>query len=285
MIGALFFSSCDKKEEKGTINIQLTDAVIDDEDVKAVVLSIEEVMVKGDDGFETIETFDPPVSLNIMEFQHGDAFFLLEEELEPGTYSEIRMVLDNEKGSDESGTYIEFNDGRKEYLKVPSGSSSGYKAKGTFTINDETVTAITLDFDLRKAVVKAGNSGKYILKPVIRLIENDYAAVLKGTYEPETPRNRIMIYAYKEGDFSSGEADEDVDDATIFPNAVNSDLLDESNNFTLAFMEAGSYNLVFVEHDEEGDLVALIGIEENVVLDPAEVKEINLKYDMLDEKF
>jgi hypothetical protein len=49
---------------------------------------------------------------------------------------------------------------------------------------------VTADFDVRKSIVKAGASGKYILKPTIRLVVDNQAGCIKGdvTNAPEAAK-------------------------------------------------------------------------------------------------
>ena len=58
---------------------------------------------------------------------------------------------------------------------------TGYNIIGDFTIPDGGVTSIIIDFDVRKSVVEAGNSGQFILKPTLRLIEDANVESIEGT--------------------------------------------------------------------------------------------------------
>lgn len=162
---------------KGRITLSLTDAPLDVNDITAVSIAIAGIEIKDEKGkWKSIAPFDQPVRLNLLDYQNGNEYFLTEDEVEAGMYKEIRLLLnvneDNSDYNDISGCYLEFKDGTTQPLFVPGGTSSGFKVKGDFTVFSGGVTAITLDFDAGKSVVMAGNSGKFILKPVIRVLEN-----------------------------------------------------------------------------------------------------------------
>ena len=74
-------------------------------------------------------------------------------------------------------------------MKVPSGYQSGIKLVRQFEIVENLTTELILDFDVARSVVKAGNSGKYNLKPTIKVIGTYSRAVVSGlvTTDDETP--------------------------------------------------------------------------------------------------
>ena len=59
------------------------------------------------------------------------------------------------------------------FLKVPSGGNTGIKIVGGFDIENSKSTDIILDFDAHKSVHAhpAGKSGKWILRPSIKVVE------------------------------------------------------------------------------------------------------------------
>jgi len=64
---------------------------------------------------------------------------------------------------------IDLNDDYHE-LKVPSGYQTGIKIVNGFEINTDQTTELLLDFDASKSVVEAGNSGNWLLKPTIKVL-------------------------------------------------------------------------------------------------------------------
>ena len=290
MIGvALFVGACneDNESSKGKISVSITDAPIDDANVEAVYISINSVEVNGPDGWVTLDEFDEPEKIDLLSYQDGNAYFLTEETINTGTYTEVRLILDiqerNGNVQANPGCYIEYKDGSVQPLFVPSGGQSGYKAKGEFTIADGGVTAVTLDFDVRKAVVEAGNSGKFILKPTVRLVEDADVAMIRGTFDDEdADYTSVVVFAYENGTFTEAEIAAPADEDVRFPNAVTSDAVEADGSFTLAFMNAGTYDLYFAAFDENGDFVELIGTSPDVTLSAGLITELELTLTLLD---
>ncbi len=284
------FTSCDEQDStddaKGRIELSITDAPIYDDNVSGVYIGITGIEINGDDGWTQLETYEEPLTINLLDYQDGDVYFLTEEELHAGNYSEIRLLLEapemNGTPKSNPGTYLEFEDGSQQPLFVPSGATSGYKAKGDFDIPEGGVTSVTIDFDVRKSVVKAGNSGKYLLKPVLRLVENDNVALIRGEVLALEEYTNIQVYAYNDGVFTEEEIFDPESDEVDFPNAVTSAQVRSDGTFTLAFMEPGVYDLYAVAFDENGEYLEIITTWEDVILEAGEVEEVILE--QLDEE-
>lgn len=266
----LGMTQCDDDKDmtgiSGKVNLSITDAPIDDEGVASVILTFERIDVRSaDEGWMVLEEFDDPVSIDLLAYQNGDSYFLTEEVMPAGNYDEIRLVLD----ASQNGTYILYDDGRKQQLKVPSGSQSGYKVKGDFLIPAGGVVNLTIDWDLRKAIVEAGNSGQFILKPTTRLIVNEDAGMIRGHVQDSIGLDQVVVFAYDDERFN----DEEI---SAFENAVTSAKVNEEDNFTLAFMNSGIYDLYFVEYDAEGAFVRVAGESQNVGLEPGEIEDVEV---------
>ncbi len=87
------------------------------------------------------------------------------------------------KGNDSS---IESN---QEELFIPSGSQTGLKLNSPIVVAANADASYTIDFDVRKSVVLRGkpdNNNGYLLKPVLRLIDDTQAGSISGmVYETE----------------------------------------------------------------------------------------------------
>ncbi|HNP17943.1 MAG TPA: DUF4382 domain-containing protein [Fulvivirga sp.] len=286
---ALFAFACSDSNEagKGKASISITDAPIDDANVKAVWITVIGVEANGPDGWNTVETFDTPVKIDLLSYQNGEAYFLTDGEITAGSYSEVRLLLDIQEKIDgqvqNPGCYIEYNDGTPDKpLFVPSGGQSGYKAKGNFDVPAGGVVAITLDFDVRKAVVATGNEGKYILKPTVRLVANQNAGMIKGDFDAEgNSYSKVVVFAYANGTFNDSEMDEPTDEEVRFSNAVSSSVITSTNQYTLAFMESGSYDLYFVEFDENGEFVGMIGSSDDVTVEAGATVTLDIVISLL----
>lgn len=285
---AFFVMACNDNDEnaKGRASISITDAPIDDANVEAVFISITSVEANGPNGWETIESFDEPVTIDLLSYQNGEAYFLTDGSIDAGAYSEVRLMLDIQEKVDganqNSGCFIEYKDGSTQPLFVPSGGQSGYKAKGDFDVPAGGVVAITLDFDVRKAVVESGNSGKFILKPTVRLVANQDAGIINGTFDAEgNTSSKVVVFAYADGEFDMSETDEPADEEVRFSNAVSSTVIAEDDSFTLAFMNSGTYDLYFASFDENGDYVELLGSSNDVEVAAGAKVELELSLSLL----
>jgi hypothetical protein len=87
--------------------------------------------------------------------------------LAAGQYSEVRLVLGADAGSDGLANAVQTG-GTLAPLSVPSGEQSGLKLKGTITVATGQFADVALQgFDACSAIVSAGSSGQYSLKPDI----------------------------------------------------------------------------------------------------------------------
>ncbi|MDN4165567.1 DUF4382 domain-containing protein [Cytophagales bacterium LB-30] len=288
LVSAGVLASCTDNENvagKGKASVYLTDAPIDAENVTGVYISVMGVELNGPNGWVTVSSFEEPKSLNLLDYQNGESYFLADQTMDAGVYSEARLILDITEKSESSrnvtpGCYLEFANGEVQPLFVPSGSQSGYKAKGDFTISANSTTDVIIDFDVRKAVVEAGNSGQYILKPVLRLVSNENIGNINGTINSSlTNYSKVVVFIYENDTFTEAEL-ETTDSSNGFDNAVSSALVNEAGEFTLAFINQGTYDLYFVAYDQEGSSLSLIGEQQDVEVKAQTDTEISLELEI-----
>ncbi len=265
----------------GTLSLYLTDAPIDAENVTGVYITINEIQYHLDDAWVTLEEFEGPLEVNLLELTGGISVLLGDFELPAGHYTQIRFILDiPEPGPHpptSPGCYILFDDDRQEPLFVPSGGQTGYKATGAFDVPVNGTVEVTADFDVRKAVAVAGASGRYILKPTIRLVVNDEAGSIAGAFTDFSGYTNIVVFAYEDGAWQDSEKDEPAGDENRFPNAVTSGAVSAEGEFVLAFLAAGVYDLVVVE-TSDGEFHGLLGFVSDVEVESK--VETQLEIDM-----
>lgn len=223
MISLLFaFAACESLEvdpenngEPGTLRVFMTDAPAHYE---SVVIDIQEIRIhkdadaemdedsdsdndgngeddgeNGDDG-EWIIISDEPQKVDLLQLTNGITEFLGETELEAGTYSQMRLILGNEN---------EITvDGMTRALTTPSGQQSGLKLNINAEVESNAVYTLLLDFDASRSIVKAGNSGKYLLKPVIKTVNLAQTGAIGGTVEPAEAQP--WVYAIADQDTLAG---------------------------------------------------------------------------------
>lgn len=285
LLFAMFFTACEKNDDnKGVLNLSITDAPIDTDGIESVFITFSEVQYHtSQNNWQVFEEFEGPKTFDLLELTRGETDFLGSFELEAGTYTQLRFMLDAplfDMGPESNpGCYLEFEDGATQNLFVPSGFQTGYKAVGAFQVPVNGSVDVTADFDVRKSVVKTG-SGKYILKPTIRLIVDNQAGKIAGGVTNIPEGKGIVVYAYEEGTYDASEADEPADEETRFPNAVTSDKVCEENSYHLAFLAPGLYDLV-VTATVEGEFDEVLGIIEGVEVESKKTTSMPIDIDEL----
>ncbi|MFO7557911.1 MAG: DUF4382 domain-containing protein [Desulfobacterales bacterium] len=189
----------------GTLSLVLTDAST--EDYKAVYITIKEVQVHSgneeNEGWVVAAT--PDATYNLLKLVNGIIKQLGIRELEAGHYTQLRMIIGNtaDDGTNINGEshpfanyIIDQSDACKE-LKIPSGYQTGVKIVHGFDIAENQLTELILDFDASTSVVKAGNSGQWILKPTIKVIDRLVSASISGIISDAdtNPLEGVMVSA------------------------------------------------------------------------------------------
>lgn len=170
----LLLTGCDSgatTNSGGTLAVQLTDAP---GDIVQAEVTIEEVTaVPAEDTSEEGGTSegisvltDSSFTVDLTTLQNGVTTLLGEEQLPPGSYSQIRL-----KTARQATAYYEDSSGSSQEanLMLPSAQETGVKINfDPVTLDSETDRAeVTLDFSVEDSFVKAGQTGTYIFKPVV----------------------------------------------------------------------------------------------------------------------
>ena len=176
---ALVTLSACNDNEPGTARlvISMTDAPGDYQEVNVDIQSIEvNVSENGDEaGWITLDNVNAGV-YNLLDLTNGIDTVLADEELPAGFISQIRLIL----GEDNT---LKIDD-QIEDLKTPSAQQSGLKLQIKSALIAGITYEVLLDFDAARSVVKAGNSGKHNLKPVIRTIVEAQDGAISGIVLP-----------------------------------------------------------------------------------------------------
>lgn len=270
----LAFASCDtsitpeRAGDSGILELSITDAPLMAEGVNGVYITVEDILYNNaEDAWVSMEGFEGPQTFDLLALNSGNSRLLGQLELPAGEYEQIRFMLGvperprgNQGPPTSPGSWVEFGD-NDEYdelvdqpLFVPSGGQTGYKATADepFTIPPGGLVEMTADFDLRRAVIKAGP--RYLLKPVLRLIVNDEVGSIVGEVSNVDPEFQYIAYAYESGAFSSGEDDDPEEGESRFPNAVVSTEIavdPEGPDYVLPYLPAGNYTVVVAKYDGE----------------------------------
>ncbi len=172
----------------GTLRLALTDAPACGYD--AVNVTIQKVRVhqsssaaEADSGWSDI-TLNPARRINLLSLTNGVLSELGQTPLPTGRYTQLRLVLaDNSTASPLTNSVVLTSNKSEVALKTPSGQQSGVKANIGIDIAANQMADFVLDFDACKSVVVAGNSGQYLLKPVVSVIPR-YTSGASGFVDP-----------------------------------------------------------------------------------------------------
>ncbi|MFC4870366.1 DUF4382 domain-containing protein [Negadavirga shengliensis] len=253
LLSLLFLVSCNDQEGimegHARLNVSLIDAPADYDEVWVEVLAVEVRPGKGNDANETawisINNEADEKRIDLLTLTGGNAVYLGSTEVPAGKISQIRLILGDDN-------YI-MQDGNRIDLKTPSAQQSGLKLQ----LNKELMAGIqydlVIDFDAAKSIVKAGNSGQYILKPVLRVVAEE-SATIKGTVLPLEAEP--VIYGIK-----------GVDTLATFT--------DDNGDFVLRGLEAGEYRIeIHPKAPYLGDTLLNVPAVrgEITVLDPVELE-------------
>ncbi len=260
--------SCDSESDtadNGHLRLYLTDAPVNFDDITGVYITFSEIHYHTQgNAWEVFDDFDEAVTVNLLDYTHGETMLMGEFEMPPGAYTQLRFLLEapeHGQGPPQNPEcYIEFEDGTIEPLFVPSGSQSGFKAIGNFSVPANGVVDVTADFDVRRSIIKTGgSSGRYILKPTIRLVVNDQAGRIVGEVHNHPEDLGVMVYAYEADTYTEDEAADPVGEEVRFPNAANSDMVSDDHMYHVDFLAEGMYDIV-VTTTLEGDFNEVAGI-------------------------
>ncbi|MHB1922927.1 MAG: DUF4382 domain-containing protein [Chitinophagaceae bacterium] len=251
IISFFTLASCNKTSyssgQPSHLNLYLTD---DPGNYDAVYVDIEsiEVNTSGDSTtspWQTIPLLKQGV-YNLLDFRNGIDTVLSSIDFPSGTISQMRMVLGNNNSVVVNGVSYP--------LTTPSAQQSGLK----FNIDANLVAGITyrlyIDFDAERSIVSAGNTGKYILKPVIRTYAQATGGAIKGVVLPVSAHPGIFAFMGTD---------------TI------STLPDSNGNYLMSGVPAGIWGLEFIPGDTsyKSQNVNNIDVTSNVV---TQVDSVNL---------
>jgi hypothetical protein len=254
----------DGGDKTGMLKLGITDAPVDVAD--AVVVQFSGVELKPRNGAPFSVTFaGGPKSIDLLEQQGTQRAMLLDGESVPaGEYEWMRLEVDAEQNVVDS--YVTIAGSQCE-MRIPSGDESGLKLIRGFTVGAGTTTDLTIDFNLRKSLVQPPgqqanstncNGQAYLLKPVLRVVDNLQVGTLTGTVDATlvgatacaassaSPGNVYLFGPYTDTAPVPDDVDgNDADGADPLTTAQVS--LDANSNYayTIGFVPAGKYVVAY----------------------------------------
>ena len=142
------------------VQVYLTDAPSDYIGAAEVTISSVQLVPADDDGtfIELLDPADAPLTYDLLELRNGVTEFLGESMVPAGTYSQLRLIVDDAIVTLAAG--YTFNDGTTtKTLFVPSGMQTGIKVQtnGMIETEEGMVTVTVIDFDVDQSFVIQGN--------------------------------------------------------------------------------------------------------------------------------
>lgn len=180
--------------DSGTLKVRMTDSPACGYDnvwvtVTKVRVHRSETAGDSDTGWSEI-LVDPAASggrIDLLELQNGVLADLGQTALPAGHYSQIHLVLADNKDVANANQLVLSASKERVLLDTPSAQQSGLKLKHGFDVEPNTEADLVLDFDACRSIVKAGNSGKFNLKPVIAVMPI-LTGTITGAVDPAAAR-------------------------------------------------------------------------------------------------
>jgi len=167
----------------GSLRLALTDAPSCGYD--AVYVTVERVRVHqssgatdADGGWSEI-VLNPARRVDLLGLTNGVLMELGQMPLPAGKYTQMRLVLADTGNGQSLANAVVPTGGAEVTLKTPSGQQTGIKTNINIDIAENKMADFVLDFDACKSVVRAGNSGQYLLKPVVTVVPR-YVSGVQG---------------------------------------------------------------------------------------------------------
>lgn len=260
LITLLFLVNCDDDSNNsvGTARVQLK-LVDEPGDYEEVNIEIIDIQYQSDES-EGWQSFNPeggyPINVDITELIAGNILLLTDEVVPVGILKQVRLVL-----SDNNTLKIEEEE-ELIPLETPSAQQSGLKLNLDEKLEAGFAYSFILDWNVQKSIVKAGNSGKYILKPVIKVNAEISSGSIKGKVieiieEVETPIVNQVIEVYTTDDI-----------------LVKDTLTDENGDFVIQGLEQGTYILKITKEGysdyTSSEIIVEVGnieVLENIILE------------------
>ncbi len=173
--------------DTGTVAIMFTDSPTDRFD--KFLAEIRAIRLLGDSGDVTLFSVPQDQDAEVVDFLKLESFnelFTVAEEVPAADYEKIRLILDRLTivDLDDDGNVVE-----EATVKLPGNGKVDLNPRGTFFVTPGSTLLVEIDVDAKKSlkVVEAGNSGKYVFRPVVFVKISD-----QDSMEPGTKLTRIF---------------------------------------------------------------------------------------------
>ncbi|MDP2065341.1 MAG: DUF4382 domain-containing protein [Hydrogenophaga sp.] len=181
----------------------------------------------GDTGWSEV-VLTPEKRVDLLTLTNGVLEELGQTSLPAGKYTQLRLVLADNTSAAPLANSVVPTGGAETALDTPSAAQSGLKLNVDIDVPAGQLADFVIDFDACKSVVPRGNSGRFNLKPVIRVIPRLTDAGLRvvGYVAPAIANTGTQVSLQLNG------------------TPVKATLPDASGTFVLYPVPVGSYDLV-----------------------------------------
>lgn len=227
----------------GTLGVSITDAPACGFDAVNVTVNKVRVHTSSSASESDGGWVDIPVNrkINLLQLNNGVLDKLGEVPLQPGKYTQLRLVLDPNTGAGLANSVLLSGQTNETPLITPSAVQSGIKLVHEFTVVAGQRADLLLDFDACKSVVRRGN-GNYALKPVIQAIPYVLNGI-DGYVDPALLADGVTVTAQQNGTIVRATA----------PNAT-------TGEFFLARLPVGNYDVVFTANNRTSAVIAAVPV-------------------------
>lgn len=232
--------------QNGTLVLSTADAPVDQ--ASEVLVQFTEVDLTRSDGTTKTFTFSPARSVDFLSLAAGTATRLLDQVQVPsGDYQGLTLKI--AAGQNAADSFLVLTTGGKLALFLADDSDPGLTINRPFTVDRRKQLALTVDFDLRKSILKPAATGTpYRLKPTLRLVKDDNAGQIAGSVAATTVTGTSgctpAVYVYT----GSGVTPDDVGPTAAQPVAsapARLNTITGNYDYRIAFLDAGDYTAAF----------------------------------------
>ena len=216
----------------GTLRVALTDTPACGYD--AVNVTVEKVRVhqsasaSEDAGGWSEVVLNPVKRVDLLKLTNGVLEELGAASLPAGNYTQVRLVLSSNSTATPMANSVVPTGGTETALETPSGQQSGLKINTNVGVASGQLTDIVLDFHVCESVVSAGQSGRYILKPVLSIL-------------PRATATSLAVEGFVATAIAKGTTSVSLQQAGVVARAT---VPDSTGRFLLSPVAAGTYDLV-----------------------------------------
>ena len=167
--------SGDSDVGNGTLRLSLTDAPACG--FETAFVTVERVRVHrsataadADGGWSEV-VLQTPQRIDLLSLTNGALAPLGQTLLPAGTYTQLRLVLSENTAANPLANAVRPVGSTTELpLTTPSAQQSGLKLNVNIDVPQDRIADVAIDFDTCKSFVRAGNSGRVLLKPVLSVL-------------------------------------------------------------------------------------------------------------------